>query len=229
MNNSGFNIVQLALVVALVLVSSSLIVACGNLSASRETARRMQNSTQLRGIHQGLVTYANSNKNRFPGINLAGENDGIEVESRFQTLLVGNFFTPEYAISPSETDQNITAWDGTSPLSSANYSYAMLQVPDNNPELQDHKQGRRTEWGQTLNSQAIVMSDRNTGGAKAPASYHSGGSSGWSGAVLWNDNHVGFESTDTYETKYDGGELNPSDKLFEAKDNFDAFLIHAGN
>ena len=42
------------------------------LGAARRTARRMQNSTQLRGIHQGLVTFANSNKDQFPGLSSNG-------------------------------------------------------------------------------------------------------------------------------------------------------------
>jgi type II secretory pathway pseudopilin PulG len=230
MNNSNFNIVQCALVAVLVIVSMGLVVACDGMSASRETARRMQNSTQLRGIHQGLVTYANSNRNWFPGINVSGENDGIDVESRFQALLDGDYFTPEYAISPSETDPGIVERVGTSPVTKANYSYAMLQVPDANPDIEDNKQGRRSEWGQSLNSQAIVVSDRNTGTASATDSIHSdNNTAGWLGSVLWNDNHVGFETTDTFETKYDGGELNTSDKLFEANDFFDALMIHTGN
>lgn len=230
MSNLSFNVVQFALVVVLVVVASGLIVACGDISAARETARRMQNNTQLRGIHQGLVTYSTSNKNRFPGINMAGENEGIEVESRFQTLLEGDYFTPEYAISPSEIDPAIVEWAGTSPLRSLNYSFAMLQVPDADPDKEDHEQGRRTEWGQTLNSLAVVMSDRNTGIPGSPTSVHTTSSrSGWSGSVLWNDNHVMFETVDTFLTKYDGGTENTSDKLFESAGNYDAYLIHARN
>ena len=230
MSNSSFNIVQLALVAVLAVVASGLIVACGDISAARETARRMQNNTQLRGIHQGLVTYSTSNSNRYPGINLDGDNDGIEIEARFQSLLEGDYFTPEYAISPSEIDPAIVEWDGTSPLTNLNYSFAMLQVSDANPDKEDHEQGRRTEWGQTLNSQAVVMSDRNTGISGSPTSVHTTSSqSAWSGGVLWNDNHVMFETVDTFLTKYGGGAENPSDKLFEAAGDYDAQLIHAGN
>ena len=230
MKNANFNIVQLLLVAVLVFVSGSLFVACDGLSASRTEARRMQNNTQLRGIHQSLVTYANSNKGSFPGINRRGDNEGIEVESRFQILLEGHFFTPEYAISPSETEASIAPWDGTSPVATTNYSYAMLQVPDANPKKTDSEQGRRSDWAMTLNSQAIAVSDRNTGTASATSSIHTrSNQTGWSGSVLWNDSAVMFEPDDTFTTKYVGGEMNTSDKLFEAEGNYDALLIHTGN
>ena len=85
------------------------------LGAARRTARRMQNSTQLRGVHQGMVTFGNSNKENFPGLTSKGNilEDAAEItgmsghggttEARMWILLDGNFFTPEYAISPSET------------------------------------------------------------------------------------------------------------------------------
>ena len=117
---------------------------------TRRTARRMQNSTQLRGIHQGLVTFANSNKNNFAGLNSQGSilantdtttgSSGIGsfVQSRYWILLTGDYFTPEYAISPSETS-NVTEWvEGNAVLfgstagSEKNYSYAMLQLVADN-------------------------------------------------------------------------------------------------
>lgn len=230
MNNSNFNIVQLLLVAVLFVACTSVFVACDGLSGARTQARIMQNNTQLRGIHQSLVVYSQSNKNWFAGIDRTGENDEIDVESRFQTLLDGDYFTPEYAVSPSETDASIVLWDGTTPVTAANYSFAMLQIPDKNPDIVADTQGRRSEWAQTLNSQAAVMSDRNTGTASATASIHTaGGETGWAGSILWNDNAVMFEPSDAFETRYVGGELNPSDKLFEAGDEFDALMVHTGN
>jgi hypothetical protein len=229
MNQHNFDLKQLLLVAGLAVVGISLFAACGNIGAARDEARKMQSSTQLRGIHQGLVVFANSNRNYFPGISASNENDGIEVESRFQTLMEGDFFTPEYAISPSETEANIVMWDGTSPVVSDNYSFAMLQLPDDDPENASDREGRRTEWAQTLNSQAIAMSDRNLGTPSQPGSVYADPSVGWHGAAVWNDNAVMFETDEVFETKYDGGELNPTDDLFEAESDFDAWLIHSGN
>ncbi len=56
------------------------------LGAARRTARQMQSSTQVRGIHNACVTYAQGNKGRFP--------DDIGL------LVVEGFFPVEYALSP---------------------------------------------------------------------------------------------------------------------------------
>ncbi len=56
------------------------------LGAARRTARQMQANTQLRGIHQAQVMYAQSNQGKFT-------ND-------ISDLTEGNFFTVEYALSP---------------------------------------------------------------------------------------------------------------------------------
>jgi hypothetical protein len=227
MRQTSLNIVQLAVVLLCVMVLVAVLLPMLN---TRRPARRMQNSTQLRGIHQGLVTYANANKNYFPGLNELGEDDRISVEERFQILLEDDYFTPEYAISPYETE-SITEWeegvgDDTNPVTKDNYSYAMLQVPKEG--------GRRMEWSQTLNQHAILLSDRNTGTRAKPSSIYAEKGEPWKGSVLWNDNHVAFEDDDAIETYYgqfdpDKDELNPADRLFEAAGYDDALLIHTGN
>ncbi|MEM9347529.1 MAG: hypothetical protein AAGB26_13015, partial [Planctomycetota bacterium] len=80
-------------------------------------------------------TYASGNQNWFPGLNEFGEDERITVEQRFQILMDEDYITPEYAISPSETEM-IMAWEGggrvhedKAPVTKANYSYAMLQIP----------------------------------------------------------------------------------------------------
>ena len=97
----------------------------------------------------------------------------------------------------------------------------MLQIPTEG--------GRHAEWAQTLNSQAIVLSDRNTATQANPASIHVDPGDPWAGSVLWNDNHVGFEQEDVFETKYGHGELNEADRLFEATGTEEALMMHAGN
>ena len=222
------------------------------LGAARRTARRMQNSTQLRGIHQGLVTFANSNKDQFPGLSSNGgiladgvqtgnSGDGSRPQSRMWILLDGSFITPEYAISPSETEP-IFAYSGTGALTSDHYSYAFLNYEKTGGVQTDSRTGEQTyavdpstagraaEWQQTLNSQAIVLSDRNTGtdGTQWVDSIHSGSPGSWTGSVLWNDNHVAFEPSQYYETKYGRGVLNMNDNIFEddGTGGYDALMDH---
>jgi hypothetical protein len=237
MRPNAFSIVHVA--VALFLVMIFVAIMLPTISGSRP-APRMQNSTQLRGIHQGLVIYANSNRNFFPGLDDSGEEDtqvldwsewhdedipptqvSLAVDKRFAILLHGDYLTPEYLISPFESDPNIEPWPEEGAFTTGHYSYSMLQIPDEG--------GRRAEWSQTLNSQAIVVSDRNTGSAAKPLSLYADSGEGWRGALLWNDNHVVFENTDEFETKYGADELNEADRLFEADGTEDALMIHSGN
>ncbi len=164
---------------------------------------------------------------------------GIAVEQRFAELLAGEFFTPDYVFSPYESDPSITLWPGNVPVTSSHYSYAMLQVPLSG--------GRNSEWRQTLNAQAVILSDRNTGTATSTYGLRNSDSVSsstfgctnrsrqpylklghWVGDVLWNDNHVEFLDIDNPDTRYDSV-LTPGDRLFESSTKDDAFLIHTGN
>ncbi len=229
-NRAGFSIVELLVVI--VVITAMLAIQLPSNAAARRTARRMQNSTQLRGIHQGLVTFANSNKNNFVGLNAKGQilednaintgnsGTGDFVQARMWILLNQEFITPEYAISPSEV-ANIQAYDPggaevPAPVQwnkdAKHYSYAMLAIDT---------PGRLAEWKETLNSQAIVLSDRNTGtnATDRVRSIHTNNFGEWHGSVLWNDNHVGFENEQYYETKFGNGQLNRKvfDNLFDDK------------
>lgn len=223
MQNKSFNIVHAAVVLFAAIILTAILIPAIN--AARQPEKQYANSSQLRGMHQGLVTYANSNKNYFVGLNPDGTTHDLRVEYRFQFLIENDYFTPEYAINPwedYEVQSPIVAWDLESPFTANNYSYAMLQVPEAG--------GRRDEWKQTLNSQAIVVSDRNTDTKAQPRSiYNDKHDKAWQGQVLWNDNHVEFTFEDRIKTKYGNGELNEADQLFEAAGRDDALMVHSGN
>ena len=70
--------------------------------------------------------------------------------------------------------------------------------------------------------------------------YNTNGSGEWKGQVLWNDNHVMFEQTPYFVTRYGNGELNgtysgeAADDIFALNDNnvndddHNAFLVCDG-
>ena len=231
MQSKSFNVGELTGVSILTLLLIALMLPMGE-----SIQARSYYSSQLRGIHQGLVTYANSNKNWYAGIDSSGNYAGIAVEERYQRLMEGDYFTPEYVINPYENDPMIHEWSGAGQVTSDHYSYTMLQVPQSG--------ARREEWKQTLNSQAVVLSDRNVGtqtdtfGIRSPGYHIQTGAYGctsrsrqvdhWVGDVLWNDNHVEFLETDSPDTHYDVFE-NQSDNLFRSAGDNDAYLIHTGN
>ncbi|MCE9589885.1 MAG: hypothetical protein K8S99_05115 [Planctomycetes bacterium] len=88
------------------------------LGAARSTARQMQSMTQMRGLHQGCVIWAQGNKENFP--------------PDLGTLHEGNFVAPSYFISPLDTANKLPADFATRPVKeqsawlSAHSSYAYV-------------------------------------------------------------------------------------------------------
>ncbi|MAX25529.1 MAG: hypothetical protein CMJ19_13595 [Phycisphaeraceae bacterium] len=151
----------------------------------------MQNATQLRGIHSGLVLYAQDNKSYYPGYASNGKRMAdYAVEYRFQLMLDDNYFTGEYIISPSET-KTALAQTGIRPTTE-NYSYAMLSLSNENSPRND-------DWQDSSGSEAVVLSDRAVLGKRkdgkrvlssVQTSYTPQTTRPWEGTVVYNDNHV---------------------------------------
>ena len=62
----GFTLIELLVVISIIALLIGILLPA--LGLARETARQMQSSTQVRGIHNALVTYAQGNKSYYPGI-----------------------------------------------------------------------------------------------------------------------------------------------------------------
>ncbi len=230
----AFTLIELLVVISIIALLIGILLPA--LGAARRTARQMQNSTQVRGIIQGAILYAQGNNEYYPGLSSSGgsgiasvaastTNNTYSVSSasgtaqdpanRFAILLNGNFFTPEYMRSPSET-KNKTAPATTGAVTTAHFSYAMLQISGTTTDS-----GRDSEWKATTNTQAAVMGDRRKEGDLNESSIHvstttdpDGNPSDWRGSVGWNDNHVEFMTSATMpSTKY-GSTVNTNDNLF---------------
>lgn len=193
-------------------------------------SRYMANSTQLRGIHQGFVTFAQSNKKGgndgyFPGFDSSGNvipdgadtghsGDGTMPGARLWMMLEGNFFTPDYIINPADPIA-FEAMLGPSgeyePITADHFSYAMLGLasPDDS---------REREWKETLNTSAIVIGDRAIGTGRSDISsvWTATGGGDWRGGVTRNDNSTSFETSAEFEqTKYGYAPANALDHVFE--------------
>ena len=65
----AFTLIELLVVISIIALLIAILLPA--LGAARRSARQMANSTQLRGIHQGMVTFAQDNKGFFPEIERA--------------------------------------------------------------------------------------------------------------------------------------------------------------
>lgn len=216
--------------IALTVVAGALFsITVATLADNEAQQQRTQNAAQLRTIHQGMFTFANSNEEIFPdmdpvrrilensGEKTGGSGHGDSTEARFWILIHGDYITPEDALAPA--DERATAYvtpddeSQVTPVTHENYSYAMLDITGEPGEVPIYRPGATREWRQSTNPMGIVMSDRNcadpTEDRAAPTSiWHN---EEWHGNVLWSDGHVTYDETHIFETRYGNGKPNVDD------------------
>ena len=119
----AFTAVELLVVVIVIGVLLMILIIQG--SRSRITTRHPRDSANIRGIHQGLVLFAQGNRDRYPlpseldkadvTIKLGAGVDPTEKDTTsniISTLIYGTFFGPEICISDAESDGKITLDNG---------------------------------------------------------------------------------------------------------------------
>ena len=236
----GFGIIELLIVLAVAVVALALVFP--TLAAARRSARMSTSNTQLRGIHQGFVTYAQSNKRGgsdgyYPGLDASGNvisdgpltghsGDGTVPAAAMWMLLDGGFFTPEFMISPGDGHTTELALDPATrtypPVTHENFSYAFQSLAGH-PAV-------KAEWKETLNTSTLIMGDRaiGTGPADISSVWTAPGRGEWRGGFVRSDNSTSFETDHVFtNTKYGGEPVNPTDDIFEDDPAAaDAFLVH---
>jgi type II secretory pathway pseudopilin PulG len=216
----GITLIEMLVIVSIVALAIGILLPA--LSSPRRAARQSGNSTQLRGIHQGLILYSQGFNGWYAGLDGKGQPIDLRVEARMVPLVNGNYFIPGYLINPAETDQNIQTWDGSSPLTANNWSYAGLQVPADG--------GRYKEWRDTRNPKALMLSDRNTGRDYRAnvTSIWTNAPGDWRGLVVFNDNSTQFALKHRTDVDYDST-TTKDDNIFEKLGDDDAYVVREGN
>lgn len=223
---TGFTLIELLVVISIIaLLIGFLLPALG---AARRSARRMENGTQIRGMQTGFILFSNDNNTYYPGYDSDGKNafdaiaaspiqwgssagDDDDIGTVYALMLTGEYFTPDYMVSPLDNIIPIAAPGGNlgtvvkgNATVGASYSYAILDTNDLGDE-------RRKEWKDTSNALAPVIADPSSDIRPdlARISYHSevpstGPGAGnsdldYEGNVGWNDNHVTFQNTGKFD------------------------------
>jgi prepilin-type N-terminal cleavage/methylation domain-containing protein len=242
----AFTLVELLVVISIIALLIGILLPA--LGAARRTARQMQGSTQIRGLHEGFIVFASGNNEWLPGRKRDGTQDSAWVFRQgaaqaggstiqadpgwaFRRAAEDKLYTGDIMISPSET---LKRWS-TGPLHTANFSFAMVNDPNRGGRTFD---GRRN----SQNSEATVLSDRAIAAANAAfqVSVHTtnpiGNVSDWRGSVCFADNHVIMSPDQTITSRY-GKIRTPDDNLFNrgdtigqdsARQYYDAYQVYSG-
>ena len=227
---TGFTLIEL--LVAIGIIAALMAVLLPALAAARTAARRTQSASQVRTIHQAMVLHAQGNNQWYPGFDgrrfveagstwiQSADRPGSTVEGRYAILIDADHLPTTQLISPADADKGAWIPNGPQFLGPSSYSYALLQINDDDGLEPAGSKPRRAEWHATANADAPIMSDRliadNPDDAATWHSIHARWGRGWRGHVVWNDNHVSFEAQPTLARTRFETVANAADSLFHA-------------
>jgi type II secretory pathway pseudopilin PulG len=114
MRRTGYTLVDLLIVLIVLGIVGALFLV--GTQPRRRYSPQLKDSTQVRGIHQGMVLLAQNNQDRFPlpseldmaGHTLPGDAAAKDTTANIISMLIyQGFFSPEMTVSPSESNPKI--------------------------------------------------------------------------------------------------------------------------
>jgi hypothetical protein len=121
MRGRAFTLIELAAVVVCLGAGAALFSQPRNpISKARESARQIKDSTQIRGIGQGLILWVQNNNDVYPLPSRVDEGNTTVADKGtakdttancFSMLIYNGFFSPELCVSPAEVNKSIKVMD----------------------------------------------------------------------------------------------------------------------
>lgn len=208
-------------IVLLVVVIIAVLILLPGLTATRGDPGWVRDMSDMRQIGVAIYSYAADHKTYGPGLDSEGRVRDGSVENRYRALLEPGYL-PYSDILISFYDDK-TAWTN-GPVHTGQYSYAMLQLPEQG--------GRLDQWKMlSAAAEAAWLSSRNTStdAARGVKCLETDTPGDWRGVVVWVDGHATRETTHYLDTRYvPTGPENEADNLFEAAGDDDAYMVYTG-
>jgi prepilin-type N-terminal cleavage/methylation domain-containing protein len=213
----GFTLIELLVVISIIALLIGILLPA--LGAARRAANRMNNSSNQKNMITSIIAFG-TDFGGYPSDDRpdvrSGTEDFGEADTnpgqRMQALLMEDYFTPEILINPAdqertplprnvETDSNGLPTEGSAAVMSS-MSYDLLKLGGTGSDT-DRVNHTHPEWGDTLNSQAVLIADRNTEGGSGDSAGSVWDKDDWEGTMAWGDGHAGYEQRQEVDTKVD--------------------------